>query len=185
MAQGALPKHMFITGKPGCGKTALVREVCLQHMECVGGFYTEEIWDGPDRAGFLLKSFDGRSGVLAKKGMESPYKLNKYGVDLGVLEGIGVDAVLKACATKKVVVIDEIGTMEAFSEAFGKALVEILHNPVRVLATIRYKSQPFTDDVKKMPATSLVYLSRENYMQVKADLKHWLRRACDAPAERE
>jgi nucleoside-triphosphatase len=183
MVQQAPPKNMFITGKPGCGKTALLREVCLQHMDCIGGYYTEEIWDGPSRAGFTLKTFDGRSGVLAKKGMESPHKLNKYGIDLGVLENIGVDSIKKALTGKKVVVIDEIGTMEVFSDAFRQALVEILHSPIRVLATIRYKSQPYTNDVKKMPATSLVYLSRDNYLEVKTEIKLWLRSACSAPSE--
>ena len=102
-------------------------------------------------------------------------KLNKYGLDLEVLDKIGVDSVQKAMLNKKIVVIDEIGTMEVFSELFRKTLVECLNSPAMVLATIRYNSQPFTDEVKKMPDTALVYLSRDNFINVKKQTKEWLK----------
>lgn len=170
-------KNLFITGKPGCGKTSLIRELCLPHMSRVGGFYTEEIRDGNSREGFILKTFDGKEGLLAKKGMKSPHKLNKYGLDLGVLDGIGADSIRRAAAGKRLVVIDEIGTMEVFSEEFRKALAECLNSPSKVLATIRYNSQPFTDEVKRMPGTSLLVLERENYIEIKKQAKQWLERA--------
>lgn len=174
-------KNLFITGKPGCGKTSLLREICLPFMDSIGGFYTEELRenDGKSRSGFRLKTFDGREGLLAKKGMKSSHKLNKYGLDLDVLDKIGVDSVQKALQNKKVVVIDEIGTMEVFSELFRKTLMECLHSPVKVLATIRFNSQPFTDEVKKMPDTALVYLSRDNFIEVKKQSKEWLKMSCE------
>jgi nucleoside-triphosphatase len=167
-------KNLFITGKPASGKTMLVREVTLEHISEVGGFFTEEMIENGVRSGFLLKTFEGKSGILAKKGLKTGYKLNKYGIDLGVLEGIGVEALRKAMAEKKLIVIDEIGSMEVMSEAFRQALLECLNSPKRVLATIRHNAQPFTDEVKKMDNTSILYLSRQNYLETKKTVKDWL-----------
>jgi nucleoside-triphosphatase len=169
-----MAKNIFITGKPGSGKTTLVREVCLPFHERLGGFYTEEIRDGGERRGFIIKTFDGREGIFALKGFKSPVKLNKYGIDLKVLEDIGVGALERALREKEAVVIDEIGSMEIVSEAFRGALLQTLASPKPVLATIRFNSQPFTDEVKRMADTALLYLSRDNFAEVKQTVREWL-----------
>lgn len=167
-------KNLFIAGKPGCGKTTLIKEVCLPAGGRVGGFYTEEMKSGPERRGFLLKTFDGKEGVLAMKGMKSPVKLNKYGIDLNVLEEIGVVSLLAALRDKEIIVIDEIGSMEIVSDIFRKTLFVCLSSNKKVLATIRYNSQPFTDEVKRMGDTSLLCLSRENAGAVKNEVRAWM-----------
>ncbi len=167
-------KNIFITGKPGSGKTTLIKEACLPFLPQVGGFYTEEIREGTKRMGFRLKTFDGREGVLARKGMKSAYKLDKYGVNLEVLEGIGICSMRNALQEKRVIVIDEVGSMEILSDAFRAALMECLLSPRKVLATIRYNAQPFTDEVKKMGETTLLTVSRDDFVQRKAQLRAWL-----------
>ena len=167
-------KNLFITGKPGSGKTTLIKEVCLPVMDRVGGFYTEEMTESGSRLGFVLKTFDGREGVLAKKGMKSSYKFNKYGIDGHVLEDIGAGSLAKALKEKELIVIDEIGSIEIVSELFRKMLIVCLVSEKRVLATVRYNAQPFTDDIKKMKDTSVIVLSRDNYMEVKKEVRDWI-----------
>ncbi|MHB9154586.1 MAG: nucleoside-triphosphatase [Endomicrobiales bacterium] len=171
-----MAKNLFITGKPGSGKTTLIKEVCFPYRDKVGGFYTEEMREGSRRQGFILKTFDGKHGVLAEKGMKSAAKLNKYGVDLNVLENIGVTALREALSGKEIIVIDEIGSMEILSGVFRAALLECLSSPRKVLAAIRYNAQPFTDEVKRMAGTELVFLSRDNFPEVKKKVKDWLAR---------
>jgi nucleoside-triphosphatase len=168
------PKNIFITGKPGSGKTTLVREVCLRFKGEVGGFYTEEMREGRGRMGFVLKTFDGQSRVLAKKGMASPHRLNKYGIDIETIENTGVNALRKALSEKKVIVIDEIGSMETVSELFRETVFECLNSPSRVLATIRFQAQPFTNEVKQLEDTRLIYLSRDNFAEVKKEVLEWM-----------
>ena len=167
-------KNLFITGKPGSGKTTLIREACLPFSNRIGGFYTEELRENNARMGFVLKTFDGRQGLLARKGMKSPCKLNKYGIDLSVLEGIGIAALRKALEEKRIIVIDEIGSMEILSDPFRQVLLECLNSRQKVLATIRYNAQPFTDEVRKMAATSMVTLTRSNFPEVKQQVRDWL-----------
>ena len=81
-------KNVFITGNPGCGKTTLIKEITLPYIEKVGGFYTEEIREGSSRLGFKLHTFIGESGIMALKGMKSQYKLNKYGIDIEIIDKI-------------------------------------------------------------------------------------------------
>jgi len=168
------PKNLFLTSNPGVGKTTLIKEVCLPFMKEVGGFYTEEIREDGKRLGFKIKTFSGEEGILAQKGMKSQYKLNKYGIDIKTIENLGVKSIKDALKNKKVVVIDEIGSMECISSLFREVIVECLNSEKNVLATIRYRSQPFTDEVKQFPDTEVLFLTRENYYDIKMRVKKWL-----------
>ncbi|MGA2090857.1 MAG: nucleoside-triphosphatase [Endomicrobiales bacterium] len=167
-------KNVVLTGKPGCGKTTLIREVCHCFPDKIGGFFTDEVRIGSQRDSFVLKTFDGQQGVFAKKGMASPVKLNKYGIDLNVLESLGISALRRAIRDEKIIVIDEIGSMEMFSKPFRSVVADCLNSPCKVLASIRYNSQPFTSEIKAMTDTTLLYLSRSNAAEIKKAIEQWL-----------
>ncbi|HRY29088.1 MAG TPA: nucleoside-triphosphatase [Elusimicrobiota bacterium] len=176
-----LPKNLFLTGTPGVGKTTLIKEVTLPYLDRVAGFYTEELKEGPERKGFWMKSFmplsSGLSGgLLAKKGMKSPTKLGKYGVDMKILEGVGAAALSEAMARSgTVLVIDELGSMEVLSDLFRKKLLECLQSKGHpVLATIRFNAQPFTGHVKRLADSALLRLTRENFVETKTEVRRWL-----------
>lgn len=173
-------KNLIITGSPGVGKTTLIKECAGSFREFIGGFYTEEIRQGRERRGFLLKTFDGASGILAKKGLKSPHKLNKYGIDLKALEDLGVGALRQALNDKKIIVADEIGTMEMMSPLFCEIIGRALNGPKPLLATIRLKAEPFTAQIKKMSDTRLIVLKKETYLDIKEEVRAWLEAWADA-----
>lgn len=167
-------KNLFLTGTPRVGKTTIIRVCTKPFSDLAGGFYTEEIRENHQRMGFVLKTFDGQEKILAYKGKETPIKVGKYGVDLEVLENVGVAALEKGLQEKKIIVIDEVGKMETFSEKFVLKVIECLNSDKYVIGTFRYKAKLFSEEIKKFPETKILVLTRENYREVKHSVKLWL-----------
>jgi nucleoside-triphosphatase len=88
---------------------------------------------------------------------------------------VGVAALRRAIQEYPVVVIDEIGKMELFSEAFRQAVLEALESGKKVLGTIMLKPHPWADEIKRRPEVNLVWLSRDNRQQVLIQTRSWLR----------
>ncbi|MFC2000985.1 nucleoside-triphosphatase [Chloroflexota bacterium] len=165
----------LITGRPGTGKTSLIKEAVAEFEGRAGGFYTEEIRSQKVRVGFRLVTLDGREATLSHTGFSKRYRVGKYGVDIESLERVGVSALQRAARQCDLVVIDEIGKMELFSAAFREAVLQITGSGQKVLGTIMLDFNPWTDVIKKQPQASLVEVTRVNYPQVLEDLRHWLR----------
>jgi nucleoside-triphosphatase len=140
--------HILLTGKPGSGKTTLIKRI-IQELDYCGGFYTEEIVEAGQRTGFKIRSLDGKEGILAKKGLNSRYKLGSYGINLRELEEIGVRAVEQSMESKEIIIIDEIGKMELFSERFKDTVLKALDSGKRVLGVIHIADLPFLDNIRK------------------------------------
>jgi nucleoside-triphosphatase len=166
----------LITGMPGTGKTSLIKEAAAEPGNRAGGFYTEEIRLQGVRQGFRLVTLDGRTARLAHIDIKSPYRVSKYGVDIRELDEIGVPALRKAATHCEVVVIDEIGKMELFSEKFKKTVLEIIESGKKVLGTIMLKPDPWADDLKQKPQVKLVTLTRTNREQVLTEIREWIKK---------
>ena len=111
------------------------------------GFYTEEIREGRDRAGFALVSLDGKRGGLSHVRFPGPHRIGRYGVDIPSFEAF-LDGLGAADPGLRLVVIDEIGKMECLSGRFRSFLLERLDAPVPLLATIALRGTPPIEKVK-------------------------------------
>ena len=60
-----MPRVYLLTGKPGTGKTSLIKQVAADLKDRAGGFYTEEIRSQGFRLGFRLVTLDGQEAILA------------------------------------------------------------------------------------------------------------------------
>ncbi len=165
----------LLTGRPGTGKTSLIKQVLAQMKGKAGGFYTEEIRTRGVREGFRLVTLDGDEVILAHINIHSPYRVGKYGVDIGGLERVGIPALHKAAQQCDLVVIDEIGKMELFSAAFREAVSQMIDSEKRILGTIMLNPNPWADAIKRQPQVNLITVTRDNYHQVLAELLHWLK----------
>src|SRR5437879_4315569 len=96
-------QKILLTGRPGCGKTTLIKRVVKNLSLRAAGFYTEEIRDRGIRVGFSLVTLDGNQAVLAHVDFKTPERLGKYGLDLSALETVGVRAVRDAVRTQQLV----------------------------------------------------------------------------------
>jgi nucleoside-triphosphatase len=160
----------LLTGRPGCGKTTLIKCVVNNLPGRAGGFYTEEIRDGGTRAGFKIVTLDDEEVVFAHVDLKTPEHVGKYGLDLSALETVGVEAVREAVRRRRLVVIDEIGPMEIRSAIFRNAVNEALDSEVPLLATIFARSLPFTDAIKSRPDVTLVEVRPNNRERLVSEL---------------
>jgi nucleoside-triphosphatase len=163
-------KNIFITGLPGCGKTTLIKEILRELKLDAGGFFTEEIREEGVRKGFKIITLDGKEGTLAHVDIKSPYRISRYGVNIKDLEEIGVKSIQKGIKENKIIIIDEIGKAEMLSEKFRKAVLMALNSQKKVLGTIKFTHDSFTDKIKKRSDTKIFYLTRENREKIKKEI---------------
>lgn len=165
----------LLTGKPGTGKTSLIRQAVAELKGGAGGFYTEEIRSRGTRLGFKLVTLDGHEAILAHTDFDKRFQVSKYGVDIESLDRVGVAALRRAAEQCDLVVVDEIGKMELFSANFREVVSEIIGGRKRVLGTIMFHANPWADAIKRQPQVNLVTLTRAGYQQVLEDMRNWLR----------
>jgi nucleoside-triphosphatase len=155
-------RTILLTGRPGSGKTTLIRRVLARLAGPAGGFYTQEIREAGRRMGFEIITLDGGRGILAHVDISSKHRISKYGVDLSALETFALPAMLAAVEHNKLVVIDEIGPMELLSPEFRQVVLDILGSSASVLGSIVWRSTPFTDQIKSRPDVTLLEVTPEN-----------------------
>ncbi|MCM8775729.1 MAG: NTPase [Candidatus Omnitrophica bacterium] len=156
-------KNLFLSGRPGIGKTTVVREV-LKELDWlkVGGFYTEEIRRNGARTGFLVKTFNGKLRVLSKIGFASPVRVGPYGVDLQAIEEVINPAIEKGMEQSDILILDEIGKMEIVSPRFRELVEKALDSRRRVLATVPCYYLPFVAMLKRRSDVFVAEVTRDN-----------------------
>ena len=164
----------LLTGRPGTGKTSLIKQAVTPVAGRAGGFYTEEIRQEGVRQGFRLVTLTGETAILAHIDIRSPYRVSKYGVDIDSLERVGVSALEQAAEQCDLVVIDEIGKMELFSARFRESVSRLIDRGKNVLGTIMLSPDPWADRIKRQPQVKLITVTRTNHSQVLAELMQWL-----------
>ena len=152
----------LITGKPGVGKTTLIRKVVGQlPVIPMAGFYTAEIRSGGYRTGFELRGLNGDTRTLAHVAMASRHRVGRYGVDTA-----GFNAFLQAQdllnPRTALIVIDEIGKMELYSERFRLLIRRVLETDKMLLASIALHGKGLIQEVKRRPDVRLLEVTPGN-----------------------
>lgn len=169
-----MKRALLLTGQPGTGKTALIKEALARTKVNGGGFYTEEIRTGGIRQGFKIVTLDGHEAILAHIHVSSPYQVSKYRVDTDVLDRVGVSALRMAIRESELIVIDEIGKMELFSTQFREAVTQALNSGKKVLGTIMLSAHPFADLIKRHHQVETLLVTRGNHAETLQNILDWL-----------
>ncbi len=164
-------KNILITGRPGVGKTTAVKGILSALGIEPGGFYTEEIRVGRERKGFMIKTFGGKSGILAHVDNRGSPRVGKYGVDVESFETSALRELEDTISNGQLVVIDEVGKMELFSQRFRELVLKALDGPVPVLGVITESGNGFIKNIKQRPDVRLVRITVENRDAVISDIR--------------
>lgn len=153
-------KNIFLTGAPSSGKTTVIKKVISGLQIPARGFYTEEERVEERRTGFLMKTLDGKQGFLAHQTIRSPFRIRRYGVSIENIGAIAVPSIMPSGA--EVIILDEIGKMECFSETFRKATLEVLDAENIVIGTITFGGDDFILGIKKRDDIEIIEVTSGN-----------------------
>jgi len=169
---------LLLTGRPGIGKTTVIKAVAEALGERADGFYTEEIRGPGGRKGFRLVTLDGQEAMMAHvnlRGQGRP-RVGRYGVDVRAIERVGVAALQRAMREGRIVVLDEIGKMELFCGPFKEAVLRAVGGPYAVVATAMAKPNPWVDALKTMPNVTIWEVTVKNRDRLAERVVRWLER---------
>jgi nucleoside-triphosphatase len=155
-------KNILICGRPGVGKTTLIKKVAEKLGEKAAGFYTEEIRKEKERVGFKIKNLEGKEGILAHIDCKSPYRVGKYKVNLNEFEEISLPSIERGIKEEKIIIIDEIGKMELYSKKFRQVVIQALDSPNNVIATIPAYKNEFLKKIRQRGDVEIYEIMREN-----------------------
>lgn len=163
-------KNILITGAPGVGKTTLIQKIAeaLKTLHPVG-FYTQEIRHGGIRKGFEWISLEGRREILAHMDFKTSYRVGRYNVDIKGFESL-LSSIPFFIPTVSIIIIDEIGKMECFSERFREILIRALNSEKWVIATISLKGSGWIEEIKRRKDIRLFEITQRNRDSMVADI---------------
>jgi nucleoside-triphosphatase len=153
-------KNIFLTGAPSAGKTTVIKKVLKKLDHPSNGFYTEEERIKGKRFGFLMKTLDGRSGYLAHQDIKSDFQIRRYGVSIENIETIAVPSIRPV--NSNIIIIDEIGKMECFSEVFRKAVINAIDSSKIVIGTITFGGDDFILGIKYRGDIEITEVTQDN-----------------------
>jgi len=162
-----LPRLLFVTGRPGIGKTSVLLRA-VEGLKSkgykVGGMLSRQVREKGVRIGFEIIDFhSGRRGWLAHVNQPVGPKVGKYRVNLNDLDVIGADSIRDATKNAQIIIVDEIGPMELFSQTFRDAVVEAMNSSKPLLGTIHFRARdPLINLIRSRDDAEIIEVTYEN-----------------------
>jgi len=161
-------KHLlFVTGRPGIGKTSVllhtVEELKMKGY-MIGGMLSREVREKGVRIGFeIIDFYSERRGWLAHVNQPVGPKVSKYRVNLDDLNVVGAGSIRDAAKNAQIIIIDEIGPMELFSQAFREAVVGAMNSGKPLLGTIHFRAHdPIINSIRNRDDAQIIEVTYEN-----------------------
>ena len=163
-----MKKHILICGRRQVGKTTMVTRLMQELTVPVYGFQTARAATDPDGTHHICMYPAGRAdGHMSAENHIGECNMHVRSVQPRVFDELGV-SLLRAARPGGVIVMDELGFMEAGSEIFCGEVLKTLDGDIPVLATVKDTDlgASFLDRVRQHPDAELYMLTRENYDEV-------------------
>ena len=167
-----MSSKILITGPPRCGKSTLISKLIEYFSErnlIIYGFLTPEVRERSNRIGFdIVDIFSEEKSQLARVGnFNIKFKLGKYNVFIEEFDRYIENTLKIEGKTVDLIVIDEIGKMELFSEKFQDFIKMIFTSDIAIIATIGLNlNHPLKTYLLNLPSILLMNLNRQNSQRI-------------------
>lgn len=141
--------NLLLTGVPRVGKTTVIKRVIEGSGLPFCGFYTEEIREGEQRVGFKIITTSGQEGTLAHVRIRSKYVVGRYGVNIEDVKNVAMPVLQRALEEGKIIVIDEIASMELYCPGFAELVIQCLDSLQPLLGALQMKPLPFLKRIRE------------------------------------
>jgi len=158
--------RVIILGRPGTGKTTLVKLLVEHFPGFFQGFYTEEIRRGTQRFGFRIVTLSGKLGMLAAKEGNSLFRVGSYRVFVEEFERLVLPELEEALKRRIPILVDEIGKMELYSPRFAEFIETIWKEALFVLATSCLPELPQVKELLRKGTAERLFLSQSNREEI-------------------
>lgn len=169
-------KHIFICGEVGVGKSTLIQRLLVQSAKPLYGFITKKL--DPDQNGFhpiYIHQAGAIERVYEEKNLIGTCDRRIHNINLDAFNTLGV-SYLQA-KSDGIILMDELGFMEAKAETFTRAVLETLDADIPVLAAIKARFDiPFLDTVRTHPNGKLFMITKDNRDQLYEELLPLIKR---------
>ena len=155
--------HALIVGDRGVGKSTLIHRVLNELNRPVSGFETkkEEQLEDPLR-GCPIYIYDaGQPHVQTPENLIGYHKERDIPAITAAFDRYA-PRLLELVPKNAVVELDEIGFLEAKSDAFCQAVLHLLEGKNPVIAAVKNREHPFLDAVRSHPNARCFYITVEN-----------------------
>ncbi|MEM3597126.1 MAG: NTPase [Candidatus Bathyarchaeia archaeon] len=158
---------VLLTGSPGIGKTTVLTKI-VETLRgkgyTVGGMISREVRSCRTRVGFeILDIASSKRGWLAHVNQPNGPSVGKYRVNIEDLNSVGVEAIERAVEEADVIVIDEIGPMELFSEKFKHTVKMAIDSKKPLVGVVHWKAKDkLIDEIKAREDAEVHIVNFEN-----------------------
>ncbi len=160
---------ILITGPPQCGKSTLISKLLdyfSKQKFTIYGFLTPEVREHGNRIGFdIINIYSGEKSQLARVGkVNTRFKLGKYIIFVDKFDKFLEKTLILEKKQVDLIVIDEIGKMELFSEKFQNFIKRIFSTEISIIATIGLNLRhPLKNYLLNLSSVLLLNLNRQNF----------------------
>jgi len=106
-------------------------------------------------------TLDGKEGLLGHRDIKSLYVVSKYGVSIENIDKIAVPSIILD-NQNQIIILDEIGKMECFSEKFKKATLKGLDSANTLIGTIAVGGTEFIRKIEKRNNIKIIEVTVSN-----------------------
>lgn len=156
-------KHILLCGDRGVGKSTLVQRLLKANTRPVYGFYTKRL--AADETGFhpiYIHSASAAEHTHTAVNQIGTCDSKIHNVSLEVFDTLGAQY-LREARPGGVIVMDELGFMEAQANAFVRAVFDALDGTIPILAAVKSRYDvPFLNEVRAHRNAAVYSIDQNN-----------------------